>query len=181
MLKISQAITLFSIKRLLLCLVDIIYRKTYHKFRCASKIPTKMHFLLFSQICLVFCDLAGYNRNWNNIDRHVKGRLSNLDVTDDYLIKQIYGFLNTRNFENFEENHRQKRVAASRKKSSNIISTQIHPTKKLKNEVQTIKIKETNHVRKAVTRQPKRKSVPLSRMQNLRIQKYLDRMKRSPK
>ena len=140
-----------------------------------------MHFLLFSQICLVFCDLAGYNRNWNNIDRHVKGRLSNLDVTDDYLIKQIYGFLNTRNFENFEENHRQKRVAASSKKSSNIISTQIHPAKKLKNEVQTIKIKETKDGQKSVTRHPKRKSVSLSRMQNLRIQKYLDRMKRSPK
>ena len=140
-----------------------------------------MHFLLFSQIFLVSCDLAGYNRNWNNIDRHVKGRLSNLAVTDDYLINQIYGFLNTRNFENLEENHRQKRVAASSKKSSNIISTQVHQTQKLKNEVQTIKIKETKGGQKSVTRHPKRKSISLSRMQNLRIQKYLDRMKRSPK
>ena len=140
-----------------------------------------MHFLLFSLICLVSCDLAGYNRNWNNIDRHVKGRLSNLAVTDDYLINQIYGFLNRRNFENLDENHRQKRIAASSRKYSNIISTSIPPTQKIKTEVQTIKIKETNDVRKSVTRQPKRKSVPLSRMQNLRIQKYLDRMKRSPK
>ena len=89
--------------------------------------------------------------------------------------------MNTRNFENLEENHRQKRVAASSEKSLNIISTQIHPTQKLENEVQTMKIKKTKDGQKSVTRHPKRKSVSLSRMQNLRIKKYLDRMKRSQK
>ena len=140
-----------------------------------------MHFLLFSQICFVSCDLAGYNRNWNNIDRHFQGRLSNLALTDDYLINQIYGFLNTRNSETLDENHRQKRVAVRSKKSSSIISKQTLPTQKLKIEVQKIKINERKDGRKSVIRHPKRKSVPLTRMQNLRIQKYLDRMKRSPK
>ena len=132
----------------------------------------------------VSCDLIGYNRSWNNIDSHYKGRVSNfLRNDEDYLMNQITEYIDSRNGKKVTPRERSKRVVADFGNPYAIISRQSqnpNQSKIRKNQdiAEKIKSKEKLNRNQPIVRSKFESKNRLTKMQKLRISKYINRMKR---